>query len=126
MKTKCYVSASQTAKLLILCWCFLAVSCNDPKPSVVVKNAGFDSLRSVTVYVRNHQYELGDIAPGDSSAIQLDVTEESSIAVSHQSLPRTDLDVYLTSGVLGTISVQISSDSIRSVNQDLHVGLFNE
>lgn len=126
MKTKCYVPASRTVKLFVLCWCFFIVGCHDPDPSLVVKNVGSDSLQSVRVYMRSHQFDLGDIAPDDSSIVQLDVTEESSIAVSHQSLSRTDLDVYVTSGVRGTISVQISSDSVRSVNKDLHVGLFDE
>lgn len=126
MKTEFYVPASRTAKLFVVCWCFFIIGCQDPNPSLVVKNVGFDTLQSVTVYMRSYQYDLGDIAPGDSSTAQLDVTEESGIAVSHQSLSRTDLDVYVTSGVRGTISVQISSDSVRSVNQDLHVGLFDE
>jgi len=90
--------------------------------TVVVRNVGAEPLRSVIVHVTGRSYPIGDIAHGESKAVEVTVVGESHIELEHATRRRLVIDCYFENGYKGTITAEVTSEKVIAVNSSIQPG----
>jgi hypothetical protein len=95
---------------------------------VEVKNVGETPLEAVQVFVKGAEYDLGDLAPGESKSVKVEPTSESDVWLRWKSEGKSaagTIDCYMEpSGYHGTVTVQLRESAVVDYKAEIETGLF--
>ena len=95
---------------------------------VEVTNVGDKPLEAVQVFVKGAEYDLGDLAPGESKSVKVEPTSDSDVWLRWKSAGRAaagNVDCYMEpSGYNGTVTVEVRDSAIVKTEADIELGFF--
>jgi len=92
--------------------------------NVVIRNVSDQSLQSVTVHVTGNSYPIGDIDAGATKIVRVIATGESHIVIEYGNQEKLVVDTYFEKGYKGKISIDITSDQVVNVKNEIRTGPF--
>lgn len=111
------------ASIAIACIVFVAAIINFRSGVVViVRNVGSEPLHSVIVHVTGNSYQIGDIDVGATKKVKVVAQGESHVEIEHGNQKRLVVDCYFESVYKGKIIVEVTSDQVVNVKQDIRTG----
>jgi len=92
--------------------------------TVVIRNVGDDSMKSVIVHVTGNSYPIGDIDAGATKTVKVVTTGESDIVIEHGNQEKLVVGAYFESSYRGKISIDVTSDHVVNVKNETRIRPF--
>ena len=92
--------------------------------TVVIRNVGDDSMKSVIVHVTGNSYPIGDIDAGATKTVKVVTTGESDIVIEHGNQGKLVVGAYFESSYRGKISIVVTSDHVVNVKNETRIRPF--
>jgi len=89
---------------------------------VTIRNVGTETLSGVVVHVTGNAYPIGDIQVGSERSVQVSPSGESHVEIEH-SKGRLIVSTYFESGYHGKVSVEVTRDEVKRVQDEVRTGI---
>lgn len=95
----------------------LCLACGSSSVTLDLHNVGTEPLIDVVVHTTGRKYEVGELRPDERRSLRVCADDDSDIFVEHgrgAARRRYGLEVYLDHHCTGSVTAQISPDSLVS------------
>jgi hypothetical protein len=89
-----------------------------------LNNVGSEVLPAVVVEVTGRSYMLGDVPPGRNKTVKLNATADSHIELRSSNGRRLVIDCYFEPGYGGSITANVTSQAVVSVEDQVSPSIF--